>query len=120
MSENQFAADYTSFLEQSPSIKNIEALEDTEVAEISYVNINELYQQFPVFQIFGRRMAEQLFITFDQNNTRLTTMSPEERYLRLLQKQSPLLQVVPQYMVASYLGITPEHLSRIRKKVLRA
>ncbi len=119
VAENQFSSDYASFLKQSASTKNIDALEDVECADISYQAIQSLYQRFPVYQIFGRRMAEQMFIAFDQDNSKLTTMSPEERYLRLLNNQSPLLQRVPLYLLASYLGVTPEHLSRIRKKVFR-
>jgi CRP-like cAMP-binding protein len=115
--DNQFATDYTSFLLQVPSFKNIEVMEDTALAGISFNNIQELYKKNPVFQIFGRRMAEFSFLTFDQDNTKLKTQSPEVRYKTLVEKQSPLLQQIPQYMLASYLGITPEHLSRIRKKI---
>ena len=117
MADNQFASDYSSFLLQKPSQKNIEALVKTEAVYFTYETTQQLYKILPAFQIFGRRMAENLFLTFDEENTRLNTLNPEARYLRLINKSSPLLQKIPQYMLASYLGITPEHLSRIRKKI---
>jgi CRP-like cAMP-binding protein len=117
MADNQFASDYSSFLLQKPSQKNIEALYKTETVFFTHEVTQKLYKTIPAFQIFGRRMAENLFLTFDEENTRLNTLNPEARYLRLINKSSPLLQKIPQYMLASYLGITPEHLSRIRKKI---
>lgn len=120
MDDNQFAADYSSFLLQAPSQKWIEALEDTELAALNFNDVQLLYKKMLNFQIFGRKMAELLFLAYDLDNTKLTTLSPEERYRKLLEKQSPLLQKIPQYMLASYLGITPEHLSRIRRKLTLA
>jgi uncharacterized spore protein YtfJ len=76
-----------------------------------------LYNEKPVFQIFGRKIAEILFIMISTQTNNLLTLTPEERYRKLLDTQPYIIQRVPQYMIASYIGITPEHLSRLRKKM---
>lgn len=114
--ENEYLAQYDSFLTRQPSAGNIDALEDCELINLSYDGMQALYQSHPVFEQFGRKIAEMLFIMVSSQTNRLLTLTPEERYAELLQTQSYLLQRVPQYMLASYIGITPEHLSRIRKK----
>jgi CRP-like cAMP-binding protein len=113
---NHYISEYESFLTRKPSIQIIDALADTEAIELSYNHIQNLYHQYPVFQEFGRKIAEHLFIMINQRNTALLALSPEKRYQQMIVNAN-LLQVVPQYMLASYIGITPEHLSRIRKKL---
>jgi CRP/FNR family transcriptional regulator, anaerobic regulatory protein len=76
-----------------------------------------LYKTNPVFEIFGRKIAELLFNMISMQTVRLLTLSPEERYQSLMETQPFVLQRVPQYMIASFIGITPEHLSRLRKKI---
>jgi CRP-like cAMP-binding protein len=116
--ENEYLAQYDSFLTRSPSAGNIDALEDCELINLSYDDIQNLYQSFPVFERFGRKIAEMLFIMISSQTNRLLTLTPEERYQQLQEEQSYILQRVPQYMIASYIGITPEHLSRLRKKLV--
>jgi hypothetical protein len=58
-----------------------------------------------------------LFIMLNQRNTALLVLSPEDRYLQMIENNAALLQQVPQYMLASFIGVTPEHLSRIRRKI---
>lgn len=115
--EHEYLAQYDSFLTRQPSTGNIDALEDCVLINLSYESMQALYQSHPVFERFGRKIAEMLFIMVAYQTNRLLTLTPEERYNELLQKQSHILQRVPQYMIASYIGITPEHLSRIRKKL---
>jgi CRP-like cAMP-binding protein len=116
--ENEYLAQYDSFLTRTPSAGNIDALEDCELLNLSYDDIQNLYQSFPVFERFGRKVAEMLFIMISSQTNRLLTLTPEERYQQLQEEQSYILQRVPQYMIASYIGITPEHLSRLRKKLV--
>jgi CRP-like cAMP-binding protein len=116
--ENEYLAQYDSFLTRTPSTGNIDALEDCELINLSYDDIQNLYQSFPVFERFGRKVAEMLFIMISSQTNRLLTLTPEERYQQLQDEQSYILQRVPQYMIASYIGITPEHLSRLRKKMV--
>lgn len=115
--ENDYLSDYSSFLTRQPGISIIEALEDSELVELSYDAVQFLYNEIPALQKFGRLMAEFLFVIVSERSNSLLYESPEQRYLNLLNKQSRLLQRVPQYMIASYLGITPEALSRIRKRI---
>lgn len=117
IAENNYVAEYASFLVQQPAHSNLEALEESEVINLSYDDIQLLYQTNPVFQVFGRKIAEMLFLLLVSQNTTLLTLSPEERYQTLLNYQPYVIQRVPQYMIASYIGITPEHLSRLRKKM---
>jgi len=115
--ENEYISSYASFLTSQPSSENMDALEDAELINLSYSDMQKLYKSNPVFETFGRKMAETLFIKISLQTTRLLTMSPEERYLSVIQYQPFIIQRVPQYMIASFIGITPEHLSRIRRKI---
>ncbi|WP_407520631.1 Crp/Fnr family transcriptional regulator [Lacibacter sp. MH-610] len=117
VSENEYISSYASFLTQTPSAENIDALEPCELVNLSYEDMQQLYRSHPVFEIFGRRIAEMLFIMVSSQTTRLLTLTPEERYQSIIQNQPFIIQRVPQYMIASFIGITPEHLSRIRKKM---
>lgn len=117
MVENEYISSYGSFLTQTPSAENIDASEDCELINLSYDSIQEIYQSSPVFERFGRKIAEQLFIMVSSQTTRLLTLGPEERYQSVIQYQPWIIQRVPQYMIASLIGITPEHLSRLRKKM---
>ena len=108
---------YDSFLLRTPSIDCMDALEDTELIELSYDNLAYLYLHVPVAQIFGRLIAEKIFIELKLRGDALLTLTPEERYVELIDNNNILVQKVPQYMLASYIGVTPEHLSRIRKKI---
>jgi CRP-like cAMP-binding protein len=115
--ENDYLAQYDSFLTKQPSAGNVDALEDCELINLSYDNVQSLYAEEPVFQIFGRKIAEMLFIMISSQTTSLLTLTPEERYKAVLERQPFIIQRVPQYMIASYIGITPEHLSRLRRKM---
>lgn len=117
IAENEYVAEYDSFLTRQPSTGNIDALEDCELIHLSYDNMQAMYQLCPVFETFGRKIAEMLFILVSSQITRLLTMTPEERYQSIIQYEPFIIQRVPQYMIASFIGITPEHLSRLRKKM---
>lgn len=117
MCENDYISSYGSFLTQSPSAENIDALEESELVNLSFDDMQTLYKTHPVFETFGRKIAEMLFIMVSSQTTRLLTLTPEERYQSILQYQPFVIQRVPQYMIASFIGISPEHLSRIRKKM---
>jgi CRP-like cAMP-binding protein len=115
----QYTSEYESFLTRKPAAQSIDALTDVEVIDLGYNDMQRLYKDFPVFQEFGRKIAEMLFIYLNQRNTALLALTPEDRYRHMIADQPTLLQQVPQYMLASFMGVTPEHLSRIRKKISR-
>lgn len=116
--ENEYVSSYDSFLTRLPAFENLDALEDTTLLCLTYDDIQFLYENYPAYQIFGRKMAEMLFIWITERTNALLLLTPEQRYQQIIEKESYLLQRIPQYMLASYIGVTPEHLSRIRKKMM--
>jgi CRP-like cAMP-binding protein len=114
---DMFVSPYESFLNRLPSIESMDAMVDTELFELSYESVQYLYENYPNCQTLGRIIAEQLFIFISQRSNALLLLTPEQRYLEMIANADPILQQVPQYMLASYIGVTPEHLSRIRKKM---
>jgi CRP/FNR family transcriptional regulator, anaerobic regulatory protein len=114
--ENQYLSEYCSFLTRKPSEMYIEIIEDAEVLSLDYDSVQLLYEKIPEYQKFGRLIAEYLFIEGTQRTASLLADSPEQRYLKLQKNNPHIIQRIPQYMVASYLGVTPEALSRIRKR----
>ena len=116
--EHEYAADYASFLNRSPGLLNIKALEDTELMELSYDKVQMLYERFPVWQKFGRLIAESLYIQVAQRTQELLLRTPEEMYIKLLEQKSRIIARIPQQYIASYLGIQPETLSRIKKRIM--
>ncbi len=117
-SQDEYLSDYCSFLLRQPSKLYIEALEDCELVLLDYEIIQVLYDKVDSFQKFGRLMAEFLFTQISVRNNSLLFETPEERYINFSKNRPDLIQRVPQYMIASYLGVTPEALSRIRKRIL--
>ncbi len=113
-----YIAEYESFLTQTPAAASIDVLEDAEIVDLGFADMQRLYA-YPNYQEFGRKIAELLFIYLNRRNTALLSFTPEERYRKMIVDQHELLQRVPQYMLASFIGVTPEHLSRIRKKMSR-
>ncbi len=115
--ENSFCSEYQSFLTQKPAQMSLQALEDTTLLIISHHDMYDLFAQSKDFERLGRILAEQSFIFVSQRFASMLLESPETRYQRLVQERPKVMQRVPQYMIASYLGITPQALSRIRKRL---
>lgn len=115
--ENSWFTDYESWITKQPSVVGIDALEPTELLIIQFRDLERLYDQNPKFERLGRLMAENTIIGIRNRNISLLGDSPEERYLRLMKERPKVIQRVPQHIIASYLGIEPETLSRIRKKI---
>lgn len=119
VAENCYFSDYESFLLRIPSQMYADVLEDTEVVEINYNDLQDLYRKHPECERAGRFVAEGLFVLLSERNASLLLQTPEQRYLQFLDKWSHISSRVPQYMIAAYLGITPEALSRIRARMSR-
>src|SRR5688572_19161959 len=115
--ENTYISEYESFLRQQPAKSYIQALEDSEVVKFHYNDVQGCYGRYPQLQQFGRRIAEELFLEVTERTKLFLFATPEERYNQLVESRPQLLQRVPQYMIASFLGVTPEALSRIRKRI---
>lgn len=115
--ENQFVSAYESFTKQTPSKHSLQAIEPTRLAVISHEMAHDLLNRFPKFEFLARIMMEEELIVYQDIIATFVTLNPEERYINLLQNHPHLLQRVPQYYLATYLGVTPETLSRIRKRI---
>ncbi|HCM75317.1 MAG TPA: Crp/Fnr family transcriptional regulator [Cytophagales bacterium] len=115
--EHLFASSYDSFLRKVPSLQTLETLEACELLVITYQKLEELYVTLPKINVLTRKVAEQRFINGQQILSSFLLESPEERYRRFEVQHKDLLQRVPQNMIASFLGITPVSLSRIRKRM---
>lgn len=115
--EGEWMGDYESFLIQTPSAHFIEALEDTELFTLSYADMQALYTLSQRFEKFGRIIAERLFIETAKSKRNLMVQSAEDRYIELLANQPKVFERLPQHLIASYLGIQPQSLSRIRARL---
>lgn len=118
-SEGLFASCYESFLMQSQSNQTLEALEDCELLAIDYKSLQALYKQVPALQVVARVVAEQRFINGQRILSWHLLDNPEQRYRKFSHHYSDLLLRVPQHIIASFLGITPVSLSRIRKRITK-
>lgn len=114
--KNEFFAEISSLSPQKPTRFNIEAIENSELFYIDKPEMEKLYKQFPVWQYFGRITWEAMAVRMINQIISFQTLSAEERYLEFM-ADSELLQRVPVKQIASYLGITPNALSRIRKNI---
>ena len=115
--ENMFAGAYDSFTTLQKSRHAIETIEDCHLLSISYENLQLLYQELPKMNDFVRKVLEERFYSLHQLFTSQILDSPEERYLNLLKESPDLLQRIPQHQIATFLGITPVSLSRIRNRI---
>ena len=112
-----FVVDFTSILTQAPSSREFEVLEDSEVLIFSKKTIYDLYGKSSKWEHIGRIISESSYLDMDNYYQSLLTQSTKERYVHLTKTMSKLIEKVPQYHVASYLGITPVSLSRIKKSL---
>jgi len=115
--ENNFVCNYESFIPKTPSTKIIQALEDCEILQISYEDLQILYKSIEEGERLGRLVIEQVFIQTLQALTSFYTDAPEYRYEKFIQKHPDLQQRISQYHIASYVGVKPQSLSRIRKRI---
>ena len=118
--EHQLFTSQQSFSTQSPARENIEALEDTELLTISYPALQALYEDIPKWHKLIRRVLQEVNVMTERIYMESITITAEERYRRLLQDEPEIALRAPLKHIASYLGVTPESLSRIRKKLSQA
>ncbi|MFC5411894.1 Crp/Fnr family transcriptional regulator [Larkinella bovis] len=114
---DHFVSSYISFLTRRPSEIFIQALFPTKALRVHYDVLQEFYRKDDESNRVGRLFAEGLYIARTQREIRFLSQTADERYRDLLQRQPELIQQLPVKIIASYLGIHPESLSRIRKQV---
>ncbi len=110
-------SDLNSFLSGLPAKYNIDALQDSEVLMLEKSARDELLVKCPKMERFFRLLVEANYVASHKRITDTLSASAEERYLKFIKTYPRLLEFVPQNQIASYLGITPQHLSRIRKEL---
>lgn len=113
--EQHWVGDLYSFITQTPGTVNIEAIEDSEVLVLAHHELEKLYDQIPALEKFFRKLFQRAYVALQQRLNATQTISAEERYRELIRLRPEVAQRVPLIYIASYLGITPESLSRIRK-----
>ncbi len=114
-----FLTDFQSFLTQRPSRYAWQALQASEVLAFAYAEVQRLYRESAVWERFGRLMAEHVYQQANERMELLQFLTPAQRYAHVQATQPALLGQVPQFHLASYLGIQPESLSRIRRRLGR-
>ena len=107
---------FPSFILQKPSTASIQCVGKCEVLRISYQEREQLYKAVPEYERFYRRIIEQAYIASIQRIETLISMNAHERYLQLLKERPKLFQQLPANVIAEYLGITKETLSRLKSR----
>ena len=114
--EGRFIAPYESLITARPSGINVQAIEPTDTLAIPGPVLISLYDRHPCWDRVGRKILEEMSVRRQDKEMRFRRYSPEEHYRLLIARRSPLIDRVPLRQLASYLGIAPETLSRIRRR----
>jgi len=117
--EDWFISDFNSYVSQSPASLFVEALEDSTVQQIAYKDVESLCDKNQKFERFFRLVAQKSFAFSQRRVLSNLGKSAEERYLEFQSLYPNIVQRVPQYTLASYLGMSPEFLSKIRKRLVK-
>ena len=115
--ENDVFTELYAYLEEKPSSSFVKATEDSLLYVVSKKDVETIFDHSHQLERFGRLSMQEHFLKTFRQGVHIRNRSNEERYLRLLAKRPDLFQRVPQYLIASYLGITPVGLSKLRKRL---
>ncbi|WP_339662917.1 Crp/Fnr family transcriptional regulator [Croceibacter atlanticus] len=115
--KNQFVSAYDSFITRQPSAYQLQALTETTLLSISYNDLQAVYKTTQIGNLIGRLTAERLFLVKSKREQNLLNLSAEERYIKLFKERPELLKVIPLKYISSYIGVTAQALSRIRKRL---
>lgn len=115
---NDMETSFKSFLLGEPSAISIQALEDTSLLVIDKNDLQHLFDTHLFWSEIGRLLTEQEYLKMELHASTIKNESAKEKYLRLIEERPMLLQKVPLHYIASYLGISNRHLTRLRKEIL--
>jgi len=116
--EDWWTSDMGSFITQKPADFNVQCLEKTELIQFSYENQQQMMQEIPKLERFFRIIVEKAFVASQKRIVRNMSMSAKDRYLFFRKEYPQMEQRIPQYLIASYLGITKEFLSKIKSQLI--
>jgi len=116
--ENWWIADLGSFISQTPADLNVQCVENCELVQINYNDLQQLYVVIPKLERFFRIIIQKAFVAAQKRIVNNFTLPATDRYLQFREQYPLIEQRVPQYMIASYLGITKEFLSKIRSQLI--
>lgn len=114
--DGSWSGEYASFISRKPARFDVVAMTDSVLLGINHDDLQRLYKDAPVMERFGRLIVEELLLGRATREIEQMSLSAEDRYDRLLARSPHLLQLVPQKDIASYLRMTPETFSRLRRK----
>lgn len=114
--EGEFIADYQSFTHKRPSVQNIQAIEDCELLVINYQDVQHIFNTTKNGNFLGRIIVERRFDIMVGQLLSIYMHNQEERYKKFIATYASLSQRIPQYLIASYVGIKPQSLSRMRRR----
>ncbi|WP_299122192.1 Crp/Fnr family transcriptional regulator [uncultured Tenacibaculum sp.] len=117
--EDWWASDLGSFITQTPSDFNVQCIEATQLIQFTFENLEYLYAEIPKLERVFRKIVERAFVASQKRIIRNFSLSAKERYLIFKETYPKIEQRVPQYMIASYLGITKEFLSKIKSQIIQ-
>ena len=116
--EDWWTSDMGSFISQTPADYNVQCIENTELIQFSYDVIEELYLEIPKLERFFRKIIERALVASQKRIVRNFSLSAKKQYLLFKEDYPKIEQRIPQYMIASYLGITKEFLSKIKSELI--
>lgn len=117
--EDWWIGDMYSLLRRTPARSNVVALEDTELLSIHQDDLEELYLRVPKFERYFRHLLQNAFVSFQERILSAMSETAAERYVQFRRKYPQMDRRIPQHHIASYLGITPESLSRVRRQLMQ-
>ena len=117
--EDWWTSDMGSFITQSPADYNVQCIENTELIQFNYDIIEELYTEIPKLERFFRKIVERALVSSQKRIIGGFSLTAKERYLAFKKSYPEMEQRIPQYMIASYLGITKEFLSKIKSQLIQ-
>ncbi|WP_299223863.1 Crp/Fnr family transcriptional regulator [uncultured Aquimarina sp.] len=117
--EDWWTSDLGSFISQTPADYNVQCLENTQLIQFTNNTLEELYSEIPKLERLFRKIVERAFVASQKRIIRNFSLTAKERYLIFKETYPKIEQRVPQYMIASYLGITKEFLSKIKSQLIQ-
>lgn len=116
--EDWWTSDLGSFITQTPADFNVQCIENTQLIQFAFDNLEELYAEIPKLERLFRKIVELAFVASQKRIIRNFSLTAKERYQIFKDTYPKIEQRVPQYMIASYLGITKEFLSKIKSQII--